>query len=1796
MSKANTQAPSSNKSAAASTQSTTPATTAAPSAAAASGSSASAPRPTSTFNYAAAAAKSKPAATSFAAAAAASSASQASSGAATPNTAGAATPATAQQQQQQASSSSSAAATPATAIPVPQNGNNRNAAASSAVINGGPSQAQSSHNRRQSAVSVAKGQTGTLPIAVSSAGSRDSINFGSIAEANALLSSSPATLPEAIRPPRQFGSVEAANPAANMNGAGSTAAPASDAAASKASGSGSAKAAGSDATASSSTPAVRTAKTTVNFHKLFQGSASSPSPAPSTASATTATAESSRPVSVAASSHSQTPSSSTATTPAPSQQSTPAHTPAVLNAAPSPNARLPSSNLRPNGSQPFQPARSASGAQSGPGSRLPSGAPGNVPPSPFVPHNQQQAQGMQGQVQRSPNVQHAGLQPMQMGQQPWVPMYHGAQYQGYHPNQYPYQGPGGWQQPHQGYEMQGGAAGAPRSPRHPNMPTSPMPPGPHQINGQPSPSPMHSPGQTRSQPAGPSGIGLGQPPTPHSRPPSGFPSMGSGTFVPHGHTHGHAHSGSQHGSFSGPGGPNSPLPGSIAPMSPSARNFEPKRSSAIKIVDPNTKAAIDVSGLLPKASSVTKLLASATGTTSPGSSSGAPSPVPAPATVSKPKTHETWMEKVRAAAAGKHVADEKEKTEKAEAERKAKEEAEQKAKEEAERKAKEEEEQRKAQEEAERKAKEEAEKKAKEEEEAKRKAEEEEAKRKAEEEEAKRKAEEEEAKRKAAEAEAKRKAEEEEAAAAAKKKREEEEEEAAAAAAAAASADKSATADEPKGVETPSRPVVKPIDTKGSANRGQLSAADIERLAREASSVPSTPHEGLPPRTPGLPLATPRTPSTPGFAGLPAKPLTSSTSTGSVAGFTNNSTIKLDADGPEKKRRPAVGQLDVSAANKVRDNDGPLSAASVSLGSARRLHNLDRVDYGKMKSPKPELNEDAAPGKYRYDRDFLLQFMDVVKDKPPALPSLSSLGMDNASIGAGMGPRTGSGRRASGIMGPGSAIGRGPPTGLGINAPGSAFGGKPGAPLKTSEERFAASSAMRPAAGGMGNFGSGPMGAFNVGNRSQPLSRGGSGSNALPGRDDGGRTKSTRGRQREPNPSRGDRGPQVNPPEKGGPTIPLDQVVPLANSENRWMPQANRNTVKPDSPEMVQRKVKALLNKLTLEKFESISNQILEWANKSINETDGRTLRQVIALIFEKATDEAAFSEMYARLCQKIYGELNPEISDENLKDANGNAVSGGILFRKYLLNRCQEDFERGWAARESSQNAAKSKEAEDKAKQERNEAAEAEAKAAAERGEEPKPDDKEAELLSDEYYELAKAKRRGLGLVRFIGELCKKAMLTERIMHLCVKQLLANTTEPEEEDIESLCKLLTTVGQMMDSPKYTGLMDIYFQRMHEIVDSGKINSRMKFMLIDVIELREKQKWVPRHAQANTGPKTIAQVHEEAKAAQQAKEAEHLARSRGGPVSRGGSRRGQPRDGYGGPAGIGPGADGWATVGGGAPAAPPPRAKAGDLSGFGSITRTASKGPLFGGPSNVFGKRKQGASEDGSTPPTRTNSSTNMFALLNNTEDTEGTAAPSQPEEGGRKKLQLAPRTKPLPDLNAPNAAGEGTDAEGDDNEDEDEEPVKQPPKSMTDDEAKTRIGNDVKEFLEVKDVKSGVEGFTLLPEDRRSQAIAEFVDAAINKKEADVQNVTKLFKALSEDSVLTEDQAADGFKDSVPYLQDFEIDAPNVFTWIAGMLVALGLPRSRIEALADTMENEDNVSPAPKEKLLAKVDERISA
>lgn len=77
---------------------------------------------------------------------------------------------------------------------------------------------------------------------------------------------------------------------------------------------------------------------------------------------------------------------------------------------------------------------------------------------------------------------------------------------------------------------------------------------------------------------------------------------------------------------------------------------------------------------------------------------------------------------------------------------------------------------------------------------------------------------------------------------------------------------------------------------------------------------------------------------------------------------------------------------------------------------------------------------------------------------------------------------------------------------------------------------------------------------------------------------------------------------------------------------------------------------------------------------------------------------------------------------------------------------------------------------------------------------------DEERERLIVELEEARdKARRRSLGNIKFIGELFKLKMLTEPIMHDCVVKLLKNH---DEESLECLCRLLSTIGKDLDFEK----------------------------------------------------------------------------------------------------------------------------------------------------------------------------------------------------------------------------------------------------------------------------------------------------------------------------------------------------------------------------------------------------------
>ncbi|XP_061995975.1 eukaryotic translation initiation factor 4G-like [Rosa rugosa] len=277
-----------------------------------------------------------------------------------------------------------------------------------------------------------------------------------------------------------------------------------------------------------------------------------------------------------------------------------------------------------------------------------------------------------------------------------------------------------------------------------------------------------------------------------------------------------------------------------------------------------------------------------------------------------------------------------------------------------------------------------------------------------------------------------------------------------------------------------------------------------------------------------------------------------------------------------------------------------------------------------------------------------------------------------------------------------------------------------------------------------------------------------------------------------------------------------------------------------DEEQAKQRQLKAILNKLTLQNFEKLFEQV-----KAVNIDNATTLTGVVSQIFDKALMEPTFCEMYANFCFYLAAEL-PDFSEDNEK----------ITFKRLLLNKCQEEFERGEREQE-------------------------EANKADEEGEV-----KQSEEIREE--KRIKARRR-MGNIRLIGELYKKKMLTERIMHECIKKLLGQQQTPDEEDIEALCKLMSTIGEMIDHPKAKEHMDAYFERMKSLSNNMKLSSRVRFMLKDTIDLR-KNKWQQRRKVE--GQKNIEEVHRDAAQERQA-QASRLGR---GPGMNPSARRGPPME------------------------------------------------------------------------------------------------------------------------------------------------------------------------------------------------------------------------------------------------------------------------------------------------------------
>ncbi|XP_053716583.1 eukaryotic translation initiation factor 4 gamma 3-like [Synchiropus splendidus] len=284
--------------------------------------------------------------------------------------------------------------------------------------------------------------------------------------------------------------------------------------------------------------------------------------------------------------------------------------------------------------------------------------------------------------------------------------------------------------------------------------------------------------------------------------------------------------------------------------------------------------------------------------------------------------------------------------------------------------------------------------------------------------------------------------------------------------------------------------------------------------------------------------------------------------------------------------------------------------------------------------------------------------------------------------------------------------------------------------------------------------------------------------------------------------------------------------VLLNKADNAWRPSVNMSSrglaeekdLEALKTQRLLKQVRSILNKLTPEKFDQLMKRV-----KCLTVDTEERLRGFIDLLHEKAISEPNFSVVYAKMCQQLIG----------IKVQSTNKPGESVTFRRFLLQQCQMEFEKD----NNDENLVKKQKELDAVKEV-----------------------EERQQLAEELEEVKyKARKRSVGNIKFVGELFKLKIIKGAIMHNCISKLLKNS---DEESLECLCKLVSTIGKILDVSGNKTLMDSYFKTISRIVKEKKTSARIRFMLQDVVDLR-KNKWVPRRE--DQGPRTIDQLHNDLK-------------------------------------------------------------------------------------------------------------------------------------------------------------------------------------------------------------------------------------------------------------------------------------------------------------------------------------------
>ncbi|CEM26085.1 unnamed protein product [Vitrella brassicaformis CCMP3155] len=238
---------------------------------------------------------------------------------------------------------------------------------------------------------------------------------------------------------------------------------------------------------------------------------------------------------------------------------------------------------------------------------------------------------------------------------------------------------------------------------------------------------------------------------------------------------------------------------------------------------------------------------------------------------------------------------------------------------------------------------------------------------------------------------------------------------------------------------------------------------------------------------------------------------------------------------------------------------------------------------------------------------------------------------------------------------------------------------------------------------------------------------------------------------------------------------------------------------KDEQNEAVLLTLKGILDELTTVTFDRLYQQILD-----AGITQNSEIESLVGMVFEKATTQHDFIEMYSQLCVRLKDDLKA-IMDQggqgDKADGNKEGTEEDKEFRRVLLNRCQESFEKYL-----------------------------------------KPPDNLKDLTGgafavayfDSYYQM-------LGNFKFVGQLMMDGMLSAKALFVYLDELWDHGEKQGkqgEAQLECVCTFLKTIGPVYNMAQYRADLQQWFHKLAEKSRDATLGKRVRRLMKDVLDLR----------------------------------------------------------------------------------------------------------------------------------------------------------------------------------------------------------------------------------------------------------------------------------------------------------------------------------------------------------------------